>query len=174
MKVTKDLIIEHFPCKKPYCFIDDIQEIDAVHIVAKYRFRKNEYFFKGHFPGHPIVPGAILQEAAAQIGLLAFGMYLLGNGLETLSDIPVELPEDLLTMRIDDMASFDGKFNHLFYLTSAKMDYKTLVRPFDEITVTAEKVFFRLNKLKCNVRVENQGGRLVARGILSGIVVKSK
>lgn len=174
MRVTKELIIEHFPCQKPYCFIDEIQEVDAGHILASYKFRKNEFFFKGHFPGNPVVPGAILQEAAAQIGLLAFGMYLLGNGIEVLSEMPIELPEDLLTMSFPDMASFDYKFNHLFYLTSTKIDYKFIVRPGETIMVYSEKVFFRLNKLKCNVRIENQDKKLVSKGVLSGIVINSK
>lgn len=174
MNVTKELIMEHFPCKKPYCFIDKIREVDAGHILASYRFRKTEYFFKGHFPGNPVVPGAILQEAAAQIGLLAFGMYLLGNGIEVLSELPVQLPEDLLTMSLPDMAALDYQLNHLFYLTSTKMDYKYIVRPGEMITVRAEKVFFRLNKLKCTVRIENEDRKLVSKGILSGVVINSK
>lgn len=174
MKVTKDLIIHHFPCKKPYCFIDEIQEIDSDHILATYTFRKSEFFFKGHFPGNPVVPGAILQEAAAQIGLLAFGIYLLGNGLETLSELPVELPDDLMSLKMADMTLLEHQLNHTFYLTTAKIDYKYIVRPEDKIFVRAEKVFFRLNKLKCNIRIENEQNKLVCKGILSGIVINAK
>lgn len=173
MKVTKELIIEHFPCKKPYCFIDEICEIDATHVKATYTFKRSEFFFKGHFPGNPVVPGAILQETAAQIGLLAFGMYLLGNGIEVLSEFPIELPEELLSMKAPDIADLNLKINHLFYLTSTKMDYKYMVRPGEKIIVNAEKVFFRLNKLKCQVRIENEDGKLVSKGILSGIVINS-
>jgi 3-hydroxyacyl-[acyl-carrier-protein] dehydratase len=173
MEVTKELIIEHFPCKKPYCFVEDIVEVDSTHILATYTFKKQETFFKGHFPGNPVVPGAILQESAAQIGLLAFGMYLLGNGIETLSELPIELPASLSSMTVVDLSAFGYKVNHLFYLTSANMDYKFIIRPQEKIFVRAEKVFFRLNKLKCNVRIENEAGQLVAKGVLSGVVVNS-
>lgn len=174
MKVSEDLILKHFPCIKPYRFIDEILDVDAAHMLAAYTFRKTEYFFKGHFPGNPVVPGAILQEAAAQIGLLAFGMYLLGNGIEVLSEIPVELPADILAMNFNDWSMIDGKLNHLFYLTSTRMDYKAIVRPGEKIFVHAEKVFFRLNKLKCNVRIENEKKELVSKGILSGVIVNVK
>ena len=35
----------------------------------------NEPFFKGHFPGHPVVPAALIIEAMAQVA----GVYLLGK-----------------------------------------------------------------------------------------------
>lgn len=174
MKVTKDLIIKNFPCKRPYCFIDEILEIDSEHILAAYTFKPTDLFFKGHFPGNPVVPGAILQEAAAQIGLLAFGMYLLGNGIEALSEIPVELPDDFLSIKIKDMSSLNYSLNHLFYLTSTKMDYKYIVRPKEKIFVRSKKIFFRLNKLKCYVSIENEEKKLVSKGILSGIVINAK
>jgi len=174
MKVTRELIIEHFPCKRPYCFINEIIEVDAEHILASYLFKQNEYFFAGHFPGNPVVPGAIIQEAAAQIGLLAFGMYLLGNGIEVLNDLPVELPTDFLSLKLPNLEVLEKEMNNIFYLTSANMDYKYFVKPNDKIFVYAEKIFFRLNKLKCKVRIENQDQVLVSKGIMSGVVIKAK
>jgi len=154
--------------------MDEIIDVNERSILAAYTFKENEFFFTGHFPGNPVVPGAILQEAAAQIGLLAFGMHLLGNGIDTLVDIPVEIPEELGALKIADFESMAGGFNHIFYLTSTKMDYKYIVRPKDRIYVYAEKVFFRLNKLKCNVRIENESKVLISKGVLSGIVINSK
>ena len=46
-------------------------------LVGAYRFREDEFFYRGHFPGRPITPGVILIETMAQIGVVAFGMYLL-------------------------------------------------------------------------------------------------
>lgn len=175
MKVTKELILKYFPAKRPYRFIDAILDVDAKKIIATYTFRKSEFFFKGHFPGNPVVPGAILQEAAAQIGLLAFGMYLLGNEIETLSDLPIELPKDIQLIDFEKLPIIKNQeLHHLFYLTSADMDYKNIVRPEEKITVKAEKIFFRMNKLKCSVSIENEKQQPVSRGILSGMVVKTK
>lgn len=49
---------------------------------AKYRFRGDEWFFRGHFPGDPVVPGVILCEILAQSAAV-----LLGGG-ETRDAVP--------------------------------------------------------------------------------------
>ena len=70
-------ILEVIPQQAPFRFIDEITEIDRDHIVGSYMFRKDEFFYEGHFPGHPITPGVILVESMAQVAVVAFGIYLL-------------------------------------------------------------------------------------------------
>ncbi|MEQ8160444.1 MAG: beta-hydroxyacyl-ACP dehydratase, partial [Smithellaceae bacterium] len=65
------------PQQKPFRFIDEIITLDEDEIVGAYRFREDEFFYRGHFPDRPITPGVILVETMAQIGVVAFGMYLL-------------------------------------------------------------------------------------------------
>ena len=77
-----DKIVEIFPIASPYRFIDAIDAVSGLGIQGHYTFREDEYFYKGHFPGMPVTPGAILAECMAQIGLLAFGMYLLEGSPE--------------------------------------------------------------------------------------------
>ncbi len=48
--------------------VDRILELEDDSIICEKTFRDNEYFFDGHFPDHPIVPGVILCECAAQAG----------------------------------------------------------------------------------------------------------
>jgi len=63
LKEIKDLI----PHRDPFLFLDrcNIIEIGCKGVGYRY-FPKNEFFFKGHFPKMPIVPGVILIEALAQ------------------------------------------------------------------------------------------------------------
>jgi 3-hydroxyacyl-[acyl-carrier-protein] dehydratase len=56
------------PHREPFLFVDEIVEVTDEKIIAKRVFTENEYFFKGHFPEYPVVPGVILIETMAQSG----------------------------------------------------------------------------------------------------------
>jgi len=56
------------PHREPFLFVDEIIEvIPGESVVGKKTFTGKEDFFKGHFPGLPILPGVIIVEMAAQI-----------------------------------------------------------------------------------------------------------
>ena len=75
-RFMRERVLGMVPQQHPFRFIEDILELDEEHIVGVYRFQKNEYFYRGHFPGLPITPGVILIETMAQTGVVAFGLYL--------------------------------------------------------------------------------------------------
>lgn len=54
------------PHRPPFLFIDRVTELGAGQITAVRTFREDEDFFRGHFPGNPIVPGVLILEAMAQ------------------------------------------------------------------------------------------------------------
>ena len=61
-------IEELLPHREPFLFVDEIVRADKEKIIARHVFTEKEFFFQGHFPGYPVVPGVILVETMAQSG----------------------------------------------------------------------------------------------------------
>ncbi len=62
------------PHRAPFIFVDEVIEREPGESAAgRKTFSADEPFFRGHFPGDPIVPGVILTEALAQIAGIAAG-----------------------------------------------------------------------------------------------------
>jgi beta-hydroxyacyl-ACP dehydratase FabZ len=69
-------ILMVLPQRYPFLLVDRIVETDGrTHMVGLKNVTINEPFFQGHFPEHPVMPGVLLVEALAQVGV----MLLLNN-----------------------------------------------------------------------------------------------
>ena len=67
----------YLPNRPPFLFVDDVH-IKGDTILAQHTFRDDDWFFKGHFPSFPIVPGVLLVESMAQaggVGVKMMGIY---------------------------------------------------------------------------------------------------
>ena len=69
-------LIDQLPYSNPFLFVDVIREVSEDGVVGSYTFKKDEYFYRGHFKDYPITPGVILTECMAQIGVVCLGVYL--------------------------------------------------------------------------------------------------
>lgn len=61
---------EYLPHREPFLFIDGIERLEDDEIQAWRSVRPDEFYFAGHFPGNPILPGVLMVEAIAQAGIL--------------------------------------------------------------------------------------------------------
>ena len=145
--LSTEQVLAALPQREPFRFLDEIVELDDEHIVARYRFRPEADFYRGHFPGNPVTPGVILLETMAQAGVVALGIYLLSR----------EAPDEL------------GKLVTLF--TDANVEFSGVVHPGETVTVRAEKVFFRRRKLRSRVEMRSADGHVVCSGEISGMGV---
>lgn len=146
--LTPAEILSYIPQQKPFRFIDQIIYINENEICGSYTFKKDEFFYIGHFPNKPITPGVILLESMSQIGVVAFGIYLLSISM------PTEEIKNWLTM-----------------FTDAKVEFFRSVYPGDTVTITAKKIFWRRMKLRSQIEMYDQYNNLLASAIASGMGV---
>jgi len=144
-------ILDLVPQQAPFRFIDEIISLDEEQIVGAYRFREDEYFYRGHFPGNPITPGVILIETMAQVGVVAFGIYLLSRQKNTRPS-QMDMPLSLFSLA-------DG------------VEFKKIVLPGERVIIKGEKIYFRKKIIKAKVIMEREDGEIICSGELSGVGV---
>ena len=147
--MTPEQVLQALPQQPPFRFLEEILELDSTHIVGRYTFKHDEFFYRGHFPGDPVTPGVILTEAMAQTGVVALGLYL------TAQTLPAEALSQWTTL-----------------FTECQMEFQLPVLPGETVTIVGEKLFFRRMKLKSRAQLFLADGRLAAEGTLAGIGVQ--
>lgn len=98
------------PHREPFLYVDRLESVTEEKIVGYRTFTDAEYFFKGHFPSYPVVPGVILVETMAQCG---------GAGVSQMGVLGDKL---------------------FFLATVDKAKFRRQVRPNDEVRLEIENV----------------------------------
>jgi 3-hydroxyacyl-[acyl-carrier-protein] dehydratase len=102
----RDTIESIIPHRDPFLFLDEVVELEpGSHVVARKSVRADEWFFPGHFPDRPIMPGVIMVEALAQAGAVAVlsveenrGRLALFAGIDDVRFKRIVEPGDELTL----------------------------------------------------------------------------
>lgn len=118
MALTKD-IKSLLPYREPFLFVDEILSADEKGSVCIKRFTGDEFFFQGHFPQYPVVPGVLLVETMAQAGGAA--------------------------LSFQKVFSEDSLF---FLATVDKVKFRNQVRPGDTLRLEIENLRVSANMIK--------------------------
>jgi len=115
-KLNKKEIEQIIPHRDPFLFVDEITDYVPGEYAKGLKYvSKDEYYFKGHFPGNPIMPGVIILETLAQVGAIM-----------------------MLTLE-----KFKGKI--VLFAGIDKVRFKKIVRPGDVLEIEAKILNVRLN-----------------------------
>lgn len=104
------------PHRYPFLFIDRIEELEpGKRAVGIKEVSPKEFYFKGHFPGYPVMPGVLIVEALAQVGAVAFltlpdyqGKIPLFAGIDKFRFRYRVLPGDTLRLEVEVLALRGG------------------------------------------------------------------
>ncbi|MFZ9731259.1 MAG: 3-hydroxyacyl-ACP dehydratase FabZ [Ilumatobacteraceae bacterium] len=97
------------PHRSPFLFVDAIDELVAgQRAVGRWKLHGDEWFFPGHFPGRPTLPGVLMCEAIAQVGAYALlsdparsGKLPLFGGLDSARFRRQVVPGDELVISVE-------------------------------------------------------------------------
>ncbi|MFO7772589.1 MAG: 3-hydroxyacyl-ACP dehydratase FabZ [Dehalococcoidia bacterium] len=136
-------ILNAIPHRPPFLFIDRIVELSGTKMKTTKEIRPDEPVFEGHYPGQPIMPGALICESIFQTGavLLSKMMGGIGEGVPVLTRINNAKFKSIVkpgcTLEIE--AELVEKVSNAYYMRGkASVAGKTSVTVEFTVTLTKE------------------------------------
>ena len=137
MKLNIEEIKKLIPHRDPFLFVDTCEIIiPGEHGISHKLFSKDEYFFKGHFPQNPIVPGVIIVEAMAQTAGIVVSYKLSEFKEKSVLFMSVNKAKFRKPILPNEKVSFEVKF-----LNSVRDVYKFQGTCFKDNTKVSESEF---------------------------------
>src|SRR5262245_39868202 len=118
--MSREQILAAIPHRPPMLLLDEVVEWEQERIVCQKTFRADEWFFQGHYPEFPLVPGVLLCEAAMQAGAVLLSKHVKGDGVPVagrLNDVKFKRmirPGDTIVIE----TTLDERMSDTFYLSS--------------------------------------------------------
>ena len=96
------------PQRPPFLMIDEVESYIPGESATAYKYvNEKEWYFQGHFPGNPIMPGVLITESLAQTGAVAIlsveenkGKNALFAGIDKMKFKKMVLPGDKLKLEV--------------------------------------------------------------------------
>ena len=106
--LNKEEIKNIIPQRDPFLMIDEVEEyVPGESAIAYKNVNEQEWYFKGHFPGNPIMPGVLIAESLAQTGAVAIlsmdenkGKNALFGGIDKMKFKRKVVPGDRLKLEV--------------------------------------------------------------------------
>ena len=143
LEIDRQRIMEMIPHRDPFLMIDKV--VDAVaneRATGIKRVSVDEYYFKGHFPARPVMPGVLIVEAMAQTAAVLV-VHTLGRESE-------------------------GKL--VYFMTIDEARFRRPVVPGDKLLIHVTKQRNRRNVWKFEGRAE-VGGHLAAEAVFAAMIL---
>lgn len=109
MELNSAQIQQIIPHRFPFLLVDKILEVEyGKRAVGQKSVTINEWFFQGHFPTYPVMPGVLIMEALAQVGAVALlgmeeykGRIAFFGGLDGVRFKRQVVPGDTLRLEVE-------------------------------------------------------------------------
>ncbi len=106
--LNKEEIKRIIPQREPFLMIDEVEKyVPGESAIAYKNVDEKEWYFKGHFPGNPIMPGVLITESLAQTGAVAIlsmeenkGKNALFGGIDKMKFKKVVVPGDRMKLEV--------------------------------------------------------------------------